>query len=453
MEPDDMQNPQPDELRTLQQRIAELERELATTRATCTTLEQRLEQVGDLQDALRQSEERSQRIIEKIPAGVCITNTDGLFEYVNPAYCTLYGYSAEELIGQPFTIVVPYGYQETAMLVHRQFMDEGREIPEEWTVRTKNGESLTILADAAYIIGTDGQPKKVTFVINITERKHAEDQLRLTQISIDRASDGVHWLDMEGCHIYVNDAVCKMLGYTHKELLDMRVQDIAPNIAKGSTWRHIWETIKDQGSLTMESLHRCKDGRIIPVEVTGNYLEFKGEEYIFAFSRDISERKQAEQERATLQAQIIETQQAAIRELSTPLLPLADHVVALPLVGTLDSERAQQVMETLLEGIAHYQADIAIIDITGVRVVDTQVAQALIRTAQAVRLLGAQVVLTGIQPQIAQTLVHLGTDLSNMVTRATLQSGIDYALTLSQHIPAGKEKGLTHDHNNDTGRP
>ncbi len=142
----------------------------------------------------------------------------------------------------------------------------------------------------------------------------------------------------------------------------------------------------------------------------------------------IARRKQDEVERMELQAQIIQTQQAAIRELSTPLLPLAEKVIVMPLVGTIDSKRAQQIMEMLLEGVATQHAETVIIDITGVRVVDTQVAQAFIQTAQAVRLLGAQVVLTGIQPQIAQTLVHLGADLSGIVTRSTLQAGINYGM-------------------------
>lgn len=86
-------------------------------------------------------------------------------------------------------------------------------------------------------------------------------------------------------------------------------------------------------------------------------------------------------------------------------------------------------METLLEGIAAHQAEVVIVDITGVKVVDTQVAQALVQTAQAVRLLGARIILTGIQPQIAQTLVHLGADVGNIITRSTLQSGITYALS------------------------
>jgi rsbT co-antagonist protein RsbR len=110
----------------------------------------------------------------------------------------------------------------------------------------------------------------------------------------------------------------------------------------------------------------------------------------------------------------------------------------MPLIGTLDSGRAQQVMETLLEGVSTHQAELAILDITGVSMVDTQVAQALVRSAQAVRLLGAQVMLTGLQPQIAQTLVHLGVDLSDIVTRGSLQAGIIYALGEDLNTTSGK---------------
>lgn len=144
--------------------------------------------------------------------------------------------------------------------------------------------------------------------------------------------------------------------------------------------------------------------------------------------RDISEQLRADQERLVLQEQVIAAQEAALRELSTPLLPIAEEVVVMPIVGSVNSTRAQQIMETLLEGIAAQQATTAILDITGVKVVDTQIANALIQVAQAAQLLGAQVVLTGIGPEIAQTLVHLGADLHGIVTQATLRSGIAYAL-------------------------
>lgn len=129
-----------------------------------------------------------------------------------------------------------------------------------------------------------------------------------------------------------------------------------------------------------------------------------------------------------LNAQVIDAQRQALRELSSPLIPITDEVVIMPLIGTIDSQRSQQIVETLLEGIAHYRAELAIIDITGVLVVDTQIAQALIQAARAVNLLGAQVMLTGIQPRIAQTFIHLGIDLTGIQTRGSLQSGVSAAL-------------------------
>ncbi|NJN19535.1 MAG: STAS domain-containing protein [Oscillochloris sp.] len=130
-----------------------------------------------------------------------------------------------------------------------------------------------------------------------------------------------------------------------------------------------------------------------------------------------------------LQAEQIEAQRYTIRELSTPILPLYEGILALPLVGALDSYRAAQVMERLLEAISEQQADIVILDITGVPVVDTGVANYLLQTARAAQLVGAEVVLVGIGAEIAQTIVQLGVDLSRIVVYANLQAGISYALS------------------------
>jgi rsbT co-antagonist protein RsbR len=148
--------------------------------------------------------------------------------------------------------------------------------------------------------------------------------------------------------------------------------------------------------------------------------------------QNIHSLKNAEVERLQMQADIIAAQQAALNELSTPLIPISERVVVMPIIGSVDSRRAQQVMETLLEGIGERNADTAIIDITGVSVVDTQVANALLQAAQAVRLLGARVVLTGIRPEVAQTLVGLGVDLSVIDTRASLQDGVAAVLRMAR---------------------
>jgi len=115
-------------------------------------------------------------------------------------------------------------------------------------------------------------------------------------------------------------------------------------------------------------------------------------------------------------------------ELSTPVVQLWDGVLALPLIGTLDSARTQVVMETLLQEIVAKGAGLAIIDITGVPTVDTLVAQHLLKTIAAARLMGAECILSGIRPQIAQTVVHLGVDLSDVVTKATLAGAFSVAL-------------------------
>lgn len=117
-----------------------------------------------------------------------------------------------------------------------------------------------------------------------------------------------------------------------------------------------------------------------------------------------------------------------VRELSTPIIPMLDRVLVMPLVGDIDTRRAQDIMEAVLSGINIYGADVVIIDITGVPVVDTSVANHLMRTAQAAGLLGSRCVLVGIRPEVAQAIVNLGVDLSRVVTRGDLQGGIDYAL-------------------------
>ena len=120
-------------------------------------------------------------------------------------------------------------------------------------------------------------------------------------------------------------------------------------------------------------------------------------------------------------------QQTEIAELSTPVVKLWQGVLALPLIGTLDSARTQVVMENLLESIVRYEADIAIIDITGVPTVDTLVAQHLLKTVAAARLMGADCIISGIRPQIAQTMVHLGVEL-NVISKANLSDAFALAL-------------------------
>jgi PAS domain S-box-containing protein len=136
-------------------------------------------------DDLQRSEARLRRIIESTPVGICITDENGAYEYVNPTYCRLYGYREDELLGNSFTIVVPEEHKDELTRLHAEFMGRRYELRGEWLVVRKDGSLMSILADAAYIIDVDGRPKKVTFVLDITERKRSEELLRNTVLQLN----------------------------------------------------------------------------------------------------------------------------------------------------------------------------------------------------------------------------------------------------------------------------
>ncbi|MCL7930260.1 sensor domain-containing diguanylate cyclase [Halomonas llamarensis] len=126
-------------------------------------------------------------MINAAPIGICITNAAGMFEMVNPAYCEFYGYEKEELLGQHFTVVVPKAYRAKLSQLHDAFIagNEIQELRQELEVRCKNGEARTIIAEAARLHGDDGAPRKVTYVIDITSRKHLEEQLKQANERLD----------------------------------------------------------------------------------------------------------------------------------------------------------------------------------------------------------------------------------------------------------------------------
>jgi rsbT co-antagonist protein RsbR len=267
----------------------------------------------------------------------------------------------------------------------------------------------------------------MAIVRDITSRMRREDDLRESEARnralINTIPDQIFLVNAEGFFIDYKTESDRLAEWptTYK---GRRVIDVLPPDLAERLLTRVAEVLRTGEMQTFEYQ--------IPLNGVLTYLEgrivLSGASNVLFMTRDISPRKREEQERQEMQEQLIAVQQAALRELATPLIPLAEGVIVMPLVGVIDSNRAQQILETLLEGIAARQADIAILDITGVRVVDTQVADALLRAAQAAKLLGSQVVLTGIGPEIAQTLVTLGGDLSGIVTRSSLQSGIAYAL-------------------------
>ncbi|EYF06177.1 PAS domain-containing protein [Chondromyces apiculatus] len=258
-------------------------------------------------------------------------------------------------------------------------------------------------------------------------------------------------------NLYANRQIAESLGYSVEEMQHMRgtlMATIGHPEDMATMPEHIARLRLAADGDVLEVTYRCRrpDGSwrwLLSRDIVYGRDDEGVPRLILGIVEDVTERRRSEEElhlqedeiarqaeeisrrdaeRLALQEQVIEAHRVALRELSTPLIPIADRVVAMPLIGAIDGERAQRILEVLLQGITAQQAHIAILDVTGVRAADMQVADALVRVASTANLLGAEVVLTGISPALAQALTEGGVDLGATLTLATLQSGISYAL-------------------------
>lgn len=252
--------------------------------------------------------------------------------------------------------------------------------------------------------------------------RKAEEHLKYV---LEMLPEGYWDWDIATDEVYYSGRWCESLGYARGEL--------EPNVGGWVKLLHpddvsrVMEAVNAYLEGRSPSYHcetrlRMKDGkyrwnidrgRIVARDASGKPTRMVGMEI------DITARREAEL--------VIEEQSRRLRDLSTPLIPITDKVVVMPLVGIVDAQRADQVLATLLEGLGRAQASVAILDVTGVSLIDSHVASVLVNAAKAVGLLGAQIVLTGLRPEVARTLVKLDVPWGNIVMRGTLQSGIAYA--------------------------
>lgn len=247
------------------------------------------------------------------------------------------------------------------------------------------------------------------------------------RLLVESVSDyAIFMLDAEGCVASWNTGAERIKGYSAQEIIGEHFSRFYPpeDVARGKP-AMILGAAASAGRIEDEGWRVRKDGtsfwaNVVITALRGTDGSLRG---FGKLTRDLSERKQAE-DRIRKQAQ-------EILEMATvPIVQVWKGVVLVPLIGTLDSARTQQLMERLLERVTDTESPVAVIDITGVPTIDTQTAQHLLETVSAVRLLGADVILTGVRPVIAQTLVHLGVDLSTVSTRSSLAAGLQTALEL-----------------------
>jgi PAS domain S-box-containing protein len=251
---------------------------------------------------------------------------------------------------------------------------------------------------------------------------------------VESAPDAVVIVSRDGEIVLINSQTEKLFGYSREELLGQPVEKLVPQSVHadhpGFRTKYFTEPrARPMGAgLSLFGLH--KDGHEFPVEISLSPVETKEGTLVTSSIRDITQRKRNEEK--------IKQQAKEIMEMATvPIVQVWEGVVLAPLIGTLDQHRTQKLMERLLHRITETGSSVALLDITGVPTLDTETAQHLIETISAVKLLGAEVILTGVRPIIAQTLVHLGIDLSNVITRASLSAGLRMALnTLNLTVAA-----------------
>ncbi|WP_437757337.1 PAS domain S-box protein [Sorangium sp. So ce1389] len=392
-----------------------------------------LEQEGR---ALRETTTRDRRIIERLPLLVYLFDlVDERSVYANRNVAELAGYSPEEIkaMGEGvLTTLVPAedlgGFMRNFERLRRAA--DGEVLEHEYRIRKRDGTYRRLL-DRVVVYSRDpgGAPRVVLgSVQDVTEQREAEAALARAKALVEHALDGIAVLDPAGNVLNANEAFTEMVapGERVAGSAIWRWLALGPGLSEAQAESLFLREESWSGRVDFQGA----DGRTWTARVDAIALDRQATAGAATaiFLRDITAEIASESERIALQAQVIEAQASALRELGTPLIPIADEVLAMPLVGAIDEARAQRIIEVLLGGIAAQQAAVAILDITGVRAPGAYASDGLVRAARAARLLGAEVVLTGVGPEAARTLIELGADLSGIVTQGSFQSGIAYAL-------------------------
>ncbi|MEN6319050.1 MAG: PAS domain S-box protein [Syntrophaceae bacterium] len=259
------------------------------------------------EEALSESETRYRTIFETTGSAMMIIEEDTTISLINTEFEKMTGYSKEELEGKrSWTEFVLEEDLPRMKEYHRLRRIDPNAVPTNYEFRLIDKEGRIRDAYLAVTI-QPGTNRSVASILDITDRKKAEEALRFTQFSVDHISDSIFWITRDAHFFNVNAAACRKLVYTRDEMLSLTVHDIHPAFTH-DVWETHWEELKKFGSVTLESTHRRKDGTFYPVEINANFLEVEGKEYNVAFIRDITERKKAEEEKEKLEKGLIQAQ-------------------------------------------------------------------------------------------------------------------------------------------------
>lgn len=363
--------------------------------------------------------ERAWALIRGTDAGVIDYGLAGEILSWNAAAARIFGYSAEEVLGRPGSILrVPGGSTDVdaraaeELLAGRVFREVILNLTKDGRIIACDWEIVLLRDEQGNPIGTAAMVRDVTALEE--QRRSLEESNQQLQLVLDN-TDLVLWaVDTGGRFTTARGAGLRRLGLTDGELVGKSVYERFPEGA---------EAVRGaMGGASAVVTLSVGGGdwqvHLIPLLAAGGAITG-----VLGLSLDVTERLRAERElRGHLE--LLERQRDTIRALSTPILDVWEGVLALPLIGDIDAARAEQILDALLQEIVSSQSRFAILDLTGVEVVDTTTVHHLVRLLKAISLLGAQGILTGVRPAVAQALVSLGADLPDVPTLGNLRAGL-----------------------------
>ncbi|NUP53168.1 MAG: PAS domain S-box protein [Catenulispora sp.] len=369
------------------------------------------------------------RVLEAVATlvsdGIATLDPQGVVVGWNAAATELTGYEADEVIGRSVSLL--YTEEDTARDLLATELDgsrgSGRFETEGVRVR-KDGSRFRAAVVVAPLTGADGELTGFVKVLRDVTSRRADEAM--FNALLESAPDAMVIVDPDGRITLVNRQAEIMFGYHREELVGQTIEVLVPQRLRG---RHVHHRdgffaaaqVRPMG-VDLDLFGVRKDGSELPVEISLSPLDTDRGRQVCAAIRDVTERRE--------QAERLRRQRDEIMELSTPVIQVWDRVLALPIIGTLDSGRAARLTEALLEKIGELQAEVVILDISGVPTVDTLVAQHLLKTVQAATLMGASSILSGVRPETAQAIVHLGIDLGRLRSRNTLREALQLALQI-----------------------
>jgi|GEM_PF-1728288 len=252
---------------------------------------------------LRDTIERYRALVEGISDWIWEVDRFGNYTYANPQVESLLGYRPEEVIGRSAFHFMHANESKRVGAMFASIVQSGKPFSRlENTCLHKSGREVVMETSGVPLFNADGELCGYRGIDrDITEQKHVDRTLRLTQYTVEHSGDAVYWIDDQGRFVHVNEAACSSLGYTRDELLSSSVGDIDPQVPH-ERWPDQWAELHERQNTQIKSQHRTKDGRIFPVEISASLVPFEGSEYVCAFARDVTERTKAEEELARAQA-------------------------------------------------------------------------------------------------------------------------------------------------------